>query len=227
MNHSSAWTQRPIWCLLSWLMLPALIQNGAGFVVVFGSSTTRRPPTLASAASVVPRTDSDEEVVDDDRSRIQVESEIMLPFASDVAFDAFVDLRRQPSFSKWLKSVDYIDGSTTNRVGSRSKWTVSFSGLRFSWQAESKQLDRYRGIIEWGSVTGMRNEGMSVLGGGAKASSKLSVSLNPPNYDARSFQARFSFERVRMVFRRTCACPCASTSPNLLPALWEPVAAKR
>jgi uncharacterized membrane protein len=126
-----------------------------------------------------------------DRSRIQVESEILLPFASDVAFDAFADLRRQPSFSKWLKSVDYIDGSTTNQVGSRSKWTVSFSGLRFSWQAESKQLDRHRGIIEWGSVTGMRNEGMLVLVGGARFVETQFLSLNPPNFDAHSGKVQF------------------------------------
>jgi uncharacterized membrane protein len=161
-HYNGTWTQRSLLCLLSWL-LPALIRNGDGFVVL-GSSSTSRPGALASAASSVP-----DEIDEHDRSRIDVESEITLPFASDVAFNAFADLRRQPSFSKWLKSVDYIDGSTSNQVGSRSKWTIAFSGIRFSWKAVSKQLDRQRGVIEWGSITGLRNEGtfLCMLVGGA------------------------------------------------------------
>ena len=40
---------------------------------------------------------------------IAVTASISLPFDAEVAFDAFSDLTRQPSWSSWLHSVSYID----------------------------------------------------------------------------------------------------------------------
>ena len=75
---------------------------------------------------------------------IECSASIMLPFSEDVAFDAFSDLTRQPSWCKYLHSVSYIglvngeeDESTTNNDNiiplRQSKWTVGIKGLRFSW----------------------------------------------------------------------------------------------
>jgi uncharacterized membrane protein len=153
MSRSGSWMQRHWDCLVAWLLLRTLVHSD-GFVVCKPTQ-----PSVWSCSGEKIITGSDPGAEYKDRARIEVASEITLPFAANVAFDAFADLRRQPSFSKWLKRVEYIDGSTTNQVGARSRWTIAFSGLRFSWQAESKQLDREQGIIEWGSVTGLRNEG--------------------------------------------------------------------
>lgn len=148
------WVQKPLYFLAPWI-LAAFLQNGHGFVV-FGKHSTR--PELAVENSVLnngSRVNSEYRK----RSKIEVESEIELPFSPDVAFDAFADLRRQPSFSQWLIKVEYIDGWAHNGVGSRSKWTISVSGFRFSWKSVSKQHDRANGIMEWGSLTGLKNEG--------------------------------------------------------------------
>lgn len=147
------WMQKPLHLLLPWV-LAAFLQNGHGFVV-FGKRSTVPNSSLYETSLAQGRKSSEYR----QRSRIEVETEIALPFSSAVAFDAFSDLRRQPSFSHWLDSVEYIDGWTQNEVGSHSKWTISVSGFRFSWKSVSKQLDRDNGVIEWGSLTGLKNEG--------------------------------------------------------------------
>ena len=43
------------------------------------------------------------------KREIKVSASIQLPFEADVAFEAFSDLPRQPSWSSWLHSVSYID----------------------------------------------------------------------------------------------------------------------
>lgn len=90
---------------------------------------------------------------------IEVSTEIDLPFPKSVAFDAFADLSRQSTFSPWLKSVEYLDGANQNSVGTTTRWTLSYMGLRFSWNAVSTRQDREHGVIEWESVTGMKNNG--------------------------------------------------------------------
>lgn len=93
------------------------------------------------------------------KGEIQVSTEIELPFPKTVAYDAFSDLSRQSTFSPWLKSVIYLNGAEQNSVGTITRWTLSYWGLRFSWNAVSTKQDRENGIIEWMSVTGMRNNG--------------------------------------------------------------------
>jgi len=75
----------------------------------------------------------------DDKSRsknlIECSASIMLPFPEDVAFDAFSDLTRQPSWCKYLHSVEYIglvdDSDMEDKTNNnnniplrKSKWTV-------------------------------------------------------------------------------------------------------
>ncbi len=45
---------------------------------------------------------------------ILVSASIKLPFSADIAFDAFSDLPRQPSWSTWLHSISYIDDENNN-----------------------------------------------------------------------------------------------------------------
>lgn len=49
------------------------------------------------------------------KNEIAVDATIDLPFGAGIAFDAFSDLPRQPSWSSWLRSVSYIedDGSSS------------------------------------------------------------------------------------------------------------------
>jgi uncharacterized membrane protein len=89
---------------------------------------------------------------------IEVSAAIELPFPKCVAFDAFSDLSRQSTFSPWLKSVEYIEGER-NSVGSKTKWKLSYLGLRFTWHSISTLQDRTNGVIEWESITGLQNNG--------------------------------------------------------------------
>ena len=100
---------------------------------------------------------------------IECSASIMLPFSEDVAFDAFSNLTRQPSWCKYLHSVSYIglvdgegDESTTNNENiiplRQSKWTVGIKGLKFSWTANDTRIVRPN-IIEWESTSGLKNMG--------------------------------------------------------------------
>jgi len=98
------------------------------------------------------------------RKLIQISSQIELPFSAEVAYDAYSNLPRQPSWSSWLESVvvlnDRSDRSTirTNEKV-ESKWTSKIMGIRYSWTAEAVQNERPH-TIQWKSVTGLRNEGI-------------------------------------------------------------------
>eukprot|EP00559_Dactyliosolen_fragilissimus_P007712 CAMPEP_0184859388 /NCGR_PEP_ID=MMETSP0580-20130426/4388_1 /TAXON_ID=1118495 /ORGANISM="Dactyliosolen fragilissimus" /LENGTH=218 /DNA_ID=CAMNT_0027355991 /DNA_START=258 /DNA_END=914 /DNA_ORIENTATION=- len=96
---------------------------------------------------------------------IFVTSSILLPFSSDVAYDAFSDLTRQPSWSSWLHSVEYINSSenqstfdSKNNLLPESKWTMKWKKLRFSWIARSTCMERPR-RISWESTSGLKNKG--------------------------------------------------------------------
>ena len=96
---------------------------------------------------------------------IECSASIMLPFSEDVAFDAFSDLTRQPSWCKYLHSVSYIglvngEEEVDNTVIPlrQSKWTVGIKGLRFSWTANDTRIVRPN-IIEWESTSGLKNMG--------------------------------------------------------------------
>lgn len=78
------------------------------------------------------------------RGEMQVKAEIELPFSAYHAFDAYSDLPRQPSWSPWLKSVEYVDEDHK-----LTKWIMRTSfGLKLSWYAVSTTKDRPR-TIAW------------------------------------------------------------------------------
>ena len=89
---------------------------------------------------------------------IEVSAAIELPFPKHVAYDAFSDLSRQATYSPWLKSVEYIEGER-NCVGSKTRWKLSYLGLRFTWKSISTLQDPHNGVIEWESITGLQNNG--------------------------------------------------------------------
>ena len=114
---------------------------------------------------------SDGAEIINNKKRIECSAEIMLPFSADVAFTAFSDLTRQPSWCKYLYNVEYIDsevndnddeGGTSPPILRASKWTVGVKGLRFSWKArDTKMIRPHR--IEWESTSGLKNIGSVVF----------------------------------------------------------------
>lgn len=91
------------------------------------------------------------------RKLIQISSQIELPFSAEVAYEAYSNLSRQPSWSSWLDSVVVLNDDDENKVESR--WTSKVMGIRYSWTAEAVKNVRPH-TIQWRSVTGLRNEGI-------------------------------------------------------------------
>lgn len=98
--------------------------------------------------------------VDDDtyqiisvKQLITVSSQIELPFSAEVAYDAYSNLTRQPSWSSWLDSVVLSEDNPKE-----SRWTIKVMGLKYSWTAISPQNERPH-TVQWRSVTGLRNFG--------------------------------------------------------------------
>lgn len=92
------------------------------------------------------------------RKIIEVSSQIELPFSAEIAYKAYSDLPRQPSWSSWLESVVVVnDGSKSGEV--ESLWTSKMLGFRYSWTAVAVKNEQPH-TIQWRSVTGLRNEGV-------------------------------------------------------------------
>ena len=90
---------------------------------------------------------------DNPKNTIVVSSDIELPVPAKVAFDAFVDLPRQPTWSPWLKSVEYI-----NDKQDQTKWKMKYLGISLSWKATANRQERPT-ILEWQSTSGLKNYG--------------------------------------------------------------------
>lgn len=84
---------------------------------------------------------------------IKVSSQVELPFSAEVAYDAYSNLPRQPTWSSWL---DTVVLSTDNPEESR--WTMKFMGIKYSWTAVAVKNERPH-TIQWRSITGLRNYG--------------------------------------------------------------------
>jgi uncharacterized membrane protein len=92
------------------------------------------------------------------RRSLSVSSELTLPFSAETAYDAFSDLPRQPEWSPWLHSVEFMDSGSTSGSSNSTKWTLKFMGLTYSWISIATQQDRPH-LIEWESVSGLKNFG--------------------------------------------------------------------
>lgn len=145
-----------------------------------------RPGQLKSSS-----TSDDIEPPDVNKKRlIEVESEVELPFSCEVAFDAYSDLRRQPSWSSWLHSVEYTDDSKES-----SLWTMKFMGIKHSWTAVAVRNERPH-TIQWQSTSGLQNFGTV----------KFLPTHNPENPTLMTMRMTFVAPRAAAsVFRRSKA----------------------
>jgi uncharacterized membrane protein len=143
---------------------------------------------------------------------IVVQSSIELPFPAQVAYDAFSDLPRQPTWSPWLQDVRYIDSG--RQV---SRWTMKIAGLSYSWRSISTRQSRPH-VIEWESTSGIRNKGrvdISFLSSSSTASTAvdpsccrmtLTMAFQPPRVVVAIFRDDFSALKRQMeerILRRT------------------------
>ena len=88
-----------------------------------------------------------------EKRKIEITSQVDLPFSPEVAYDVYSDLTRQSSWSNWLHSVEYFGDDRE-----KSKWTMKFMGVKYSWTAiATKNLRPH--TIEWESTSGLRNFG--------------------------------------------------------------------
>uniref|UniRef100_A0A7S2HDW2 Coenzyme Q-binding protein COQ10 START domain-containing protein n=1 Tax=Helicotheca tamesis TaxID=374047 RepID=A0A7S2HDW2_9STRA len=131
------------------------------------------------------------------KKEIAVSATIDLPFSASVAYDAFSDLSRQPSWSPMIRSVEYLDETyngnelivaTTNGVTTTdgndgisssspvTEWTMGASGLKFSWKAVSTTLKRPN-CIAWESISGLKNMGKVDFVEINEESSKMTLSM--------------------------------------------------
>ena len=119
------------------------------------------------------------------KKEIIASARVTLPFSASVAFDAFSNLPRQPSWSPWLKDVRYIDDEDDHNDDDtavetqpsvdgiplrETQWTMGYRGFQFSWNAVSTRLERPY-LIEWQSTSGLRNYGSVRFTEGATAAS--------------------------------------------------------
>jgi len=98
---------------------------------------------------------------------IMVSASIKLPFSAEVAFDAFSDLPRQPSYSVWLNSCTYIDDEISEDVQysqcgipmRETEWVMGWKKIRYSWNSKVTRVERPY-VIEWESTSGLKNMGV-------------------------------------------------------------------
>lgn len=124
------------------------------------SARRMQSPTEQSEDDVADLELSADDYTDDDndstKGHVDISTELMLPFPAQVAFDAFSDLPRQPSWSPWLHSVSYVD--PPNVENRETQWKLRYLGVRMSWNARNTLFERPR-VIKWKSTSGMKNFG--------------------------------------------------------------------
>ncbi|NEO82779.1 MAG: hypothetical protein F6J87_00735 [Spirulina sp. SIO3F2] len=79
--------------------------------------------------------------------------QIEIPVAMEQVWSYWADLERMPQWMLWIDSVKELEDDP-----SLSRWTLSATGLEFSWLA--RMLKKIPGqIIQWESVDGLPNRG--------------------------------------------------------------------
>lgn len=128
-------------------------------LVLHSIAKTIRIPSILAAS-----TQTQEEVAKEFRDLgisekriVAIESSLELPFSAEIAYDAYSNLPRQPSWSSWLHKVEYTDSANKE-----SLWTLKFLGFKYSWSAMSLRNERPR-IIQWKSTSGLANFGTVVF----------------------------------------------------------------
>lgn len=79
--------------------------------------------------------------------------QIEIPVAMEQVWSYWADLEQMPQWMLWIDSVKELEDDQ-----SLSRWTLSATGLEFSWLA--RMLKKIPGqIIQWESVDGLPNRG--------------------------------------------------------------------
>lgn len=149
------WKRGSITVLLSLLLLPwTEARRWLPTVVLAAQNHHHKLSSLQSSRRVTSLNQQQKQDDGAENNRVVVSTDIELPFPAHVAYDAFADLPRQPTWSPWLKSVEYLAGSERKET----KWEMKYLGVAVSWNAVSTRLERpYR--IEWESTSGLKNFG--------------------------------------------------------------------
>jgi uncharacterized membrane protein len=148
-----------------------------------------------------------DEAVDDDslpgskkgvfeKRKIEISSQIDLPFSPEVAYDAYSDLTRQSSWSYWLHSVEYLGNDRE-----QSKWTMKFMGLKYSWTAIATKNERPH-TIQWESTSGLRNFG-TVHFEQQPSTSNDDGGITTPNTQMKMQMTFVAPRAVSLLFRRS------------------------
>jgi uncharacterized membrane protein len=117
------------------------------------------------------------------RKKIQVSSEMDIDIPIEMAFDAFADLPRQPSWSTWLSSVEYIGPPGDEKR--ETLWKMGAFGTTISWNAISTKLERPF-VVAWESTKGFKNFGLVEFEALSNNSTrmKLTITFVPPLFTA-------------------------------------------
>jgi uncharacterized membrane protein len=134
------------------------------------------------------------------KGHVDISTELELPFPAQVAFDAFSDLPRQPSWSPWLHSVSYVDPpGIENR---ETTWKLRYLGVRLSWNARNTIFERPR-VIQWKSTSGMTNFGRVDFSPSPKSDDltlmKMTLTFVIPGPVGRMFQ---NSERIKGIVKK-------------------------
>jgi uncharacterized membrane protein len=123
-------------------------------------SSRQRQDSYRGNVSIRSQSDAKKEFFDlgiSEKRIVEIQSSLVLPFSAEIAYDAYSDSPRHPSWSAWLHAVEWADSSTTD-----SKWTMKFLGIKYSWTATSLKNERPH-TIQWKSTSGLPNFGTVIF----------------------------------------------------------------
>lgn len=123
-------------------------------------SSRQRQDSNRGNVSIRSQSDAKKEFFDlgiSEKRIVEIQSSLVLPFSAEIAYDAYSDSPRHPSWSSYLHEVEWEGGSTTD-----SKWTMKFLGIKYSWTATSVKNERPH-TIQWKSTSGLPNFGTVIF----------------------------------------------------------------
>ena len=173
--------------------------RGAASTILSASTTTSSSSTAKEDTTIqgtTPTPTPTNTNTNTHRRGLEVASEIHLPFPMELAYDTFADVTRQPEWSPWLHSVEWIEEESDNEhtiQSKSSKWTLQVLGVRYSWISIATTEDRPQ-VIEWESTSGLKNFGrvhiQPRVGPHGEEQSFLSMSMTfvPPRLVAAVFR---------------------------------------
>ncbi len=113
---------------------------------------------------------------------VQVEVEASI----DHVWSLWADLEQLPNWMNWITSVKVLEDQPE-----LSRWTLSTSGLQFSWQSRiTKRIPNQ--IIQWESISGLANRGaIRFYDRGENSIVKMTISYAVPGILAQVMNTPF------------------------------------